>query len=207
MILQEEIKGLTTKVYGKNNRLELHEDDYIFKNADLKITGSNNVITIGKGSKLSNILIHIRGSNNEITIGENTDLIGHILLKGKKQRISVGDRTTFKHVYLLSQEGKNIEIGKDCMFSYDIAVRTTDAHSVIDLETNERINQAKEVIIGDHVWVAASCLISKGAVIPNDCIIGARSVVTKPFAEEHCTIAGSPAKVIKTGTTWCRDRI
>ncbi|MCA1026902.1 acyltransferase [Cytobacillus kochii] len=207
MILQEEIKGLTTKVFGKNNQLIYDEESFIFKNAELKITGSNNKIHIGKGTKLSNILIHIRGSNNEIMIGENTDLIGHILLKGKKQSIKVGDRTTFKNVYLLSQEGKNITIGADCMFSYDIAVRTTDAHSVLDLETNERLNGAKDVVIGNHVWVAASCLISKGAVIPDDTIIGARSVVTKPFSEAHTTIAGSPAKIIKTGTTWSRERL
>lgn len=207
MILQEEIKGLTTKVFGKNNQLTYDEESFIFKNAELRITGSHNKIHIGKGTKLSNILIHIRGSHNEITIGEDTDLIGHILLKGKKQSIKIGDRTTFKNVYLLSQEGKNISIGADCMFSYDIAVRTTDAHSVLDLETNERLNGAKDVFIGDHVWIAASCLISKGAIIPNDTIIGARSVVTKPFPEEHTTIAGSPAKVIKTGTTWNRERL
>ncbi|WP_332695633.1 acyltransferase [Halalkalibacter lacteus] len=207
MILQEEIKGLKTKIYGKNNVLDLHEDNYTFRNVELKITGSKNKIIIGKDAKLSNLLIHIGGSNNEIYIGVETDIIGHIHLKGKRQKISIGDRTTFKNVYLLSGEGKNIEIGEDCMFSYDIAVRTTDAHSVLDVETKERLNIAKDVTIGNHVWVAANVLISKGSVIPDDCIIGARSVVTKPFTDPHCTIAGSPAKIIKTGVTWTRDRI
>ncbi|MEK4566278.1 acyltransferase [Alkalihalobacillus sp. FSL R5-0424] len=207
MILQEEIKGLTTKVYGTNNELDFSLDNTTIRNVDLKITGSNNKILIGPGAKLQNLLIHIRGSNNEIIIGSNTEIIGHILLKGKRQNIKVGNRTTFKNVYLLSQEGKNIEIGEDCMFSYDIAVRTTDAHSVIDLETNERLNHAKDVKIGNHVWVAASVLISKGAVIPDDCIVGARSIVTRPFKDSHCTIAGSPAKIVKTGVTWSRERL
>ncbi|MGD7049707.1 acyltransferase [Rossellomorea marisflavi] len=207
MILQEEIKGLTTKIYGTNNDMDFSKDKTTFRNVDLKITGSNNKIIIGEGAKLQNLLIHIRGSNNIISIGKETEIIGHILLKGKRQSITVGNRTTFKNVYLLSQEGKDIEIGENCMFSYDIAVRTTDAHSVMDLETNERLNNAKDVKVGNHVWVAASVLLSKGAIIPDDCIVGARSVVTKPFEEPHCTIAGSPAKVVKKGVTWSRERL
>ncbi|WP_165971013.1 acyltransferase [Peribacillus frigoritolerans] len=207
MILQEEIKGLTTKIHGKNNNLDLDESNPTFRNTELKITGSNNKIIIGDGAILQNLLIHIRGSNNTIYIGKETHIIGHILLKGKNQEISIGDRTTFKNVYLLSQEGKNISIGEDCMFSYDIAIRTTDAHSVIDLETKERVNHANHVSIGNHVWIAASCLISKGVTIADDCIVGARSVVTKSVTESHCAVAGAPAKVVKSNVTWDRDRI
>ncbi|THE11035.1 acyltransferase [Bacillus timonensis] len=207
MILQETIKGLTFNIYGKNNNLDANIDKVTFRQTEIKITGSNNKITIGDEAQLQNLLIHIRGSNNEIHIGAESHLIGHMLLKGKRQSIKIGDRTTFKNVYLLSQENKNIEIGSDCMLSYDIAIRTTDAHSVINLETNERTNHADHVKIGNHVWIAANCLISKGVTISDDCIIGARSVVTKPFTEPHCTIAGSPAKVIKRGTSWTRERL
>lgn len=65
------------------------------------------------------------------------------------------------------------------MFSRKIEVRTTDAHSVIDIETRSRINKAESIHIGDHVWVGLSTIINKGAVIPSDNIIGANSFVNK----------------------------
>lgn len=93
------------------------------------------------------------------------------------------------------------------MFSYDITVRTTDAHSILDYTTRERINYGSSISIGDHVWVGASALISKGVCIPNDCIIGARSFVNRTITEEHTIIAGSPAKIVRTGVTWDRERL
>ena len=44
----------------------------------------------------------------------------------------------------------------------------------------------------------------KGAKIPNNCIVGANSLVNKEFFEENCLIAGTPAKIIKKGVNWSR---
>lgn len=206
MKLQESIKGVTTNIKGKNNEF-IFPDSAKISTTEIKITGSNNKIILKEGVTLRNLLIHIRGSNHTITIGEDARVIGHVLIKGKGQTIDIGDRTTFQNVYLLAQEGKNIKIGADCMFSYDITVRTTDAHSVINAETGERVNIANHIDIGDHVWVAAAAMITKGVSIADDCIIGARSFVNKSFTDSQCAIAGTPAKVIQTGVTWSRDRL
>lgn len=92
------------------------------------------------------------------------------------------------------------------MFSRNVEIRTTDAHSIVSRETGQRLNPAAPVYIGDHVWVGVGCLISKGAIVPTDTIIGAMSLVSKRFDEEGTVIAGSPARVLRRGVTWHRER-
>ncbi|MED1604886.1 hypothetical protein P4U90_06065 [Cytobacillus kochii] len=89
----------------------------------------------------------------------------------------------------------------------NIDVRTSDAHSIIDIKSENRKNIAQDAVIGHHLWVSARSLISKDSKIPNNCIIGANSIVTKSFDEENCTIAGAPAKIVSKDVTWDKKRI
>jgi acetyltransferase-like isoleucine patch superfamily enzyme len=93
------------------------------------------------------------------------------------------------------------------MFAYDIDVRTGDSHSIISQETGERINYAQDVCIGDHVWIAAHTILLKGSAIPDNSIVATGSVVTRPFETRGIILGGNPAKTIKDGITWSRQRI
>ena len=82
-------------------------------------------------------------------------------------------------------------------------VRDADGHYIFSNEDlSNRINNDKEVIIGDHVWVGSYSDILKGSQIPNDCIIAYKSCVTKGDSEEKCIIAGVPAKIVKRDISW-----
>jgi len=96
--------------------------------------GAGNRILIGNESKLRGSIV-IRGNGNTILIGNHCDWRGDIVVKGDKQTVSIGDYSTAVNAYLLCQEGCDITIGRWCMFSRGIEVRTTDAHSVIDRAT------------------------------------------------------------------------
>ncbi len=207
MELQESIPNLNTNIIGKGNTLVLPETVSLRK-VELFVNGTGNTVTIGENTNLKNVFIEIKGNNNKVYIGAKCKIQGHILLKGNRQVVKIGSKTTFQHnVYLLASENKNITIGRDCMFSNNIDVRTTDAHSIVDAETGVRTNLAKDVEIGHHVWISAGALISKGAAIPDNCIVGGRSVVTKRFDEPNCTLAGTPAKVVNKGVNWDRKRL
>lgn len=173
--------------------------------ASIFISGNNNKIMLNDGVKI-NGKITVEGSGNKVLFDESVVFRGRLIVRGNDQEVRLGKSTTFQSVYMLCQEGCNIDIGDWCMFSRDIEIRTTDAHSVVDVQTRERVNKPASVRIGSHVWVGVGSLISKGSQIPNDSIVGAYSFVNKEFTEENVLIAGTPAKIVRNGVTWNRGR-
>lgn len=171
----------------------------------ITVTGSGNEIVLAEGARFSGSII-ISGKNNRVYLGKSTHYRGEILVKGAGQTVSFGDHSTTAGVYILCQEGCDVRIGKWCMFSREIEIRTTDAHSVIDRESGRRLNLPASIEIGDHVWVGVGAIINKGARIADDNIVGAMSFVSKSFEESGTIIAGVPAKVVRTGITWARLR-
>jgi acetyltransferase-like isoleucine patch superfamily enzyme len=47
-----------------------------------------------------------------------------------------------------------------------------DSHSILNLETGKRVNWAKDIQIGRHVWLGAKTKILGGAEIGENAIIG-----------------------------------
>ena len=98
-------------------------------------------------------------------------------------------------------------IGRDCLLAYDIDIRTGDSHSLLEAASGKRINPAQDVIIGDHVWIAAHVNILKGVSIGMNSVIATGATVVKPVQEAGVVIAGNPAKLVKREITWTRERI
>ncbi|MGB5966193.1 MAG: hypothetical protein WBG65_11800 [Sulfurimonadaceae bacterium] len=93
------------------------------------------------------------------------------------------------------------------MFAYDIDIRTGDSHSILDKRTGERVNYAKDIQIGNHVWMAVHARILKGVHIQENSVVGTGSIVTKSIDEESVVIAGNPAGIVKINITWDRKNI
>lgn len=172
-------------------------------------------LKVGKNTMLYRCdLSNPYGYLNSIEIGNKIIIGDNVLIKGmtfwiedSNNIIKIGDRTTSEnHVQVAACEGKKIEIGADCMLSHDIYFRTTDSHSIVD-NNGKRINPADNIKIGNHVWIGMQCLIFKGVEIPDDCIIGARSIVTKHKFDKNSLILGINAKMIKQDINWIRKRI
>lgn len=170
--------------------------------------GGRNYVTLGKNVVLRNCVFHFVGNDNHITIKQNAKLDGVTFwLEDDNNHIEIGANTTIESkAQLAACEGTKILIGDDCTFSHDIYVRTTDSHSIIDA-CGQRINEAKSIIIGHHVWVGMQCLILKGACVPEHCVVGARSMVTDMSILPHSILAGIPARILKTNIDWLRQRI
>lgn len=171
-----------------------------------RIDGKNNLLYTGKNTETKNFAISIRGDNNKIFIGSNCNLSGNVSIGGNDISVYIGNSTTFNKVQIFAKgSNHSVYIGKDCMFSSDIEIRTSDSHSVIDLDTNQKINQPDGVYIGDHVWVSKKVFIQKGSYIASDNIIGYGSLVNKEFRDSNTTIVGTPAKANKSRrVAWSR---
>lgn len=73
-------------------------------------------------------------------------------------------------------------------------------------EDGERINNPKDVVIGDHVWIAPNSVVMKGAVIGNGSIVGSHSMINKVIPA-NCLVVGMPGKVVKEGIKWTRENV
>lgn len=185
------------------------------------IYGRDNVMKIGRNACLDGVHIKIIGSHNVITIGNNT-IIGtgcKIYLFGNNMKLKIGTDCTFSHddEILVQEDNSSVIIGDDCMFSHHINIRTSDAHPIYVVNTGKRKNCAKDIFIGNHVWVTAYVIIQKGVSIGDNCIVGTYSIVNhkiqltgstsvngKPLLPQNAIIAGQPAKIVQLGVNWER---
>lgn len=198
--------NFTLNETGTNNTIKVAEGVDATKLV-VDIRGSNNSIVIGDGCNINDTYIRFWGDDNHVTINDSCKIAGRFLFDGTNQQLNIGRMTTFERVGIVIAEGTSVSIGEDCMFSYGIQLRTTDAHSIIDLTTGMRSNQAQDLKIGNHVWVGAEVIIQKGSKIPNNSIVGIRSVVSGKFHTDHIAIAGVPAKIVKEMIDWDRKLI
>lgn len=163
------------------------------------VIGKNNKIVIGKDTLLKEAVFRIRGNDNKIIIDDNC-IIGpncSFWIEGNESLIHVGKNTTFTRIvhFCAQEDHVSIEVGSDCMFSNNIVVRTSDSHPIYSMEDGKRINPAKNVSIGNHVWVAPNAKVMKGVDIGSGTIIGSDTIVTRPIPENVLAV-GHPARVV-----------
>jgi len=125
--------------------------------------------------------------SNVIEVGENSSLCGQI--------------------GIAAIEGTSVKIGKSCLFSSRIDIRTGDSHSLVKKGTKQRINPSASVTIGDHVWVGTGVTILKGTSVAENCMVGATALLNGSYSNPNCVIAGIPAKEVKSEIDWLVERI
>lgn len=171
----------------------------------IKLYGNNNSITIAPGTKIRNCKILIYGENNNLTIEKNCDINNTVFsMDNGNGKIKIDEGTSIGKALIVSYEPNTIDIGKNCMLSYDIEIRNTDSHSIISLDNGERINKGKDVIIRDNVWIGAYSKVLKGSIISEHSVIGMSSVVTGNIPE-NSVAAGNPAKILRNNITWNKE--
>ena len=195
-------------IHGKNNSISYKHA--ILSSVKINIYGNNNQIEIAQGAVLTNVVFNIYGNNHKVIIGQNCHFNkgSNIRIEDSYCSLSIGEYSSFEDVHFaLTEPHSSIAIGKDCMFAQDIDIRTGDSHSIISKQSDERINHAENVSIGDQVWVASRCSILKGSTISSQSVVATGAIVTKKYYEKGILIGGIPAKKIKEGIYWTRNRI
>jgi acetyltransferase-like isoleucine patch superfamily enzyme len=103
------------------------------------------------------------------------------------------------HAYVYDRT--KITIGENCLFSNGISLRTSDHHSIIDLDTLQQLNFPADIIIGDHVWICPDVMVLKGVEIGAGSIIASRALVQKSVPPKELW-GGVPARMIKQRVSW-----
>lgn len=178
-------------------------------NCSVKINGCYNALIIDKNVVLNNVQIEISGNCNNLVIHDGVKFFegGRVMLKDSNNMIEIGEKTEFVSCFfVVCDNNHKVIIGKNCMFSVNVMIRTSDQHSILN-ESNERINPAKDVIVHDRVWVGYGATILKGCVLEEDSIVGTESVVASMHVPKNSVVAGNPAKIVKQGVHWRKERL
>lgn len=131
--------------------------------------------TFGRGTK-----IHV-GSDGCLDVGSNLGVTGRTELICKK----------------------NISLGDNVLFSWDILVMDTDYHKILNREYSV-VNPPKSINIGNHVWVGCRSVILKGVTVSDNTVIAACSTITKSVCCENSivTSTGKDIKILKRDINW-----
>ena len=108
--------------------------------------------------------------------------------------ISIGAKT-YVNINCTLLDGGKITIGQDCLLGPNVQILTIN-HALSPQERLDKKSFAKDVVIGDNVWLGAGSLILPGVTIESGSVIGAGSVVTRNVPANFL-YAGNPAKKIK----------
>lgn len=180
----------------------------ILRNVKFVIRGRNSCVLIPSGTVMTNCEIRLYGDNCKIVILGTSSISNTVLwLEDDNSQILIGAGLTMQGGQISATEGKRIEIGNDCMFSSGIDIRNGDSHSIFSLETGQRLNNAENVKIGNHVWLTKDVTILKGSSIANNIVIGNKSVVSGLLDKENAIYSGIPARLIKDNVVWDRYRV
>lgn len=90
----------------------------------------------------------------------------------------------------------SVKIGNNVLIGENVSLRDT-THSIPPFGSliREQAFHAKEIVIGDDVWIGRGSIILPGVTISEGAVIGANAVVTKDVAAGFI-VGGVPARVI-----------
>ncbi|GAB6403782.1 acyltransferase [Pseudomonas sp. MHK4] len=198
--------SITVLDSGLNNTISIDSSSNEKSDAKISISGNNNIVTIESGCIFKDALIRV-GSNCIIKISKNCKMnkVDIYCVNSAQIKIGEGVSCTFQSK-IYAHEPASITIGEKCLIANNVLMMASDMHTIYDIETGDRINQAGDIIIGNHVWLAAGVNVMKGVTIGQDSVIGAGSIVTSVIPN-NCVAVGAPARVVRTGTNWRPDLI
>lgn len=190
----------------QENEIVLADED--LPRVKLRIAGSGNRIQIGKLKPGSGeLLVDICGTDCEVTLGEGIAIGDSLdIVVGQDHpnfgevracRVSIGADTSFGSASLVSyNSNSSIAIGEKCMVAFAVNIYNTDAHPIVDAATGKILNNPKDLVIGNHVWIGAHATILKNTHIADDSIVGWGSVVAGVFTRPNVAICGNPARIV-----------
>jgi acetyltransferase-like isoleucine patch superfamily enzyme len=216
------IAGLRLEIDGDDNALILGKGVKL-NNCRIQIhgdreagnfRGKRNRFCLGEAGSFANTMIDCKGSDNSLQIGAKVYVLMNteLFLDGYGCSIRIGEKTSIQSAVLSCNELEtSIDIGEDSMISPMVVFSTGDGHSIFKVGAFERVNPAKRIATGRHVWFAANARLMKGAQIGDNCVVGYGSLVNQPMKDEfgslvcNAVIAGVPAQIRRRGVTWSRQ--
>ena len=191
LVVNRWLFGNSRRVSGRHHAV--HVGKSLLTGTRMTIRGTRNSVWIGDGMRLFNASIFIQGDGCSVHLCGPGYFSGTLRCTGTTSSIHIGAGTTAEGASLNASEGASIQIGNDCALGSGVVLQAGDAHAIVDEQSGERLNPAKSISIGRHVWIAQNAILLKGTVLGDGTIVGAASVVThtlSPPCLRHRRISG-----------------
>lgn len=175
--------------------------------SSVKITfsGRNNRLIVDELSQINNTTIFFDCDDGVCKIGNNR-FVGNIRI-GQGCNVTVADKVTCTNSCIITTaEGSSVSIGEDCMIASLVEIRADDAHPIFNVKTGLRTNMPRDIVIGEHVWLAARSTILSGGAIGSGSILGYGSIL-KSRIPNNCIAVGIPAKITTRNIAWERPHL
>lgn len=201
---------MNNRVRGRNGNLIKRQNAFC-RGLRINFDGRQNEVVLGgaKPSKLINCHIEVHGSHHRILIKGGVgarDL--KIYCADEHCMIQIEEDTQISgNTELAVMEGTKIIVGRDCLLSANITLRAGDSHSVVDAGSGTRLNPSKDIIVGDHVWIGNTVIVTKGTIIGDNSVVATGSVLAGKTFPANTVIGGNPAKVLKEGVNWKAEKV
>lgn len=154
----------------------------------LKIRNSNK-LNISLFQSFEHLRIDIKGES-KLIVGRFNQNRGNLYLNVTNGTMKIGSNCFFNINSSITCLNK-INIGDKCKFGNNLVIVDHDHN--FKTEEPEFITQA--ISIGNNVWVGANVTILKGAIIGNNCVIGAGSVVRGNIPDNTIYLSGTDIKI------------
>lgn len=197
-------RDLNINFKGNQNTLMICQNCTINSGSNLNFDKDNCIAYFGPDTN-GQLTIRFMGNNSLSYVCGKVRFARTVILLGSDSILFIGRGCTFggnDQCHL--RETKNIIIGTDCMFSWNVLLRNGAGHAIYDKNTKSRISKAESIIIGDHVWINMDSKIFKDVQIESGSIIGAESFLSGTKVSQNCIVAGAPAKVVREEVLWTR---
>lgn len=131
-----------------------------------------------------------------IVLGKGVKIHEYSYLDSYLGSIEFDDFSGCGHHCVIGGHGK-LKVGKYSMISgLTYIIPANHGFTRTDIPYVLQEENRLGIIIGENVWIGASCILLAGITIGDNTIIGAGSIVTKDIPA-NCIALGSPAQVIK----------
>lgn len=198
--------AVTISDAGRNNFVDAPAEFLRSQIGTIAFTGNNGHVRIGERNRTRGFRFLI-GQDCRFQSDDDVWLGQLAVFMRSGSRFSIGADTGFTgHTTLHAHEAFDITIGRGCLIAAGTALSVSDMHSILSLETGERLNPGASIVLEDRVWLGDAVRVLKGVRIGTGSVVAAGAIVTHDIPA-HSVAAGVPASVVRDGIEWVHELV
>ena len=201
----ESVKSTEDILQLKKNRIDGNPE---IINSSISFKGENNILYCEGNVKIVGAFFSFEGNNSIVYLSsaQHSQYSFTLIIYNDSTFFIGREGDMSSPININIQESQNVIIGAECSLSSGVNIRTSDIHPIYDGKIKERINHARSVFIGDHVWIGHLAYISRGVKIGSGAIVDNYSFVPHDVKiKSNSLVVGNPVKIEKSDVFYTNE--